>query len=130
MNRTLISLFAATCLIAGGTAVGQDEVNIGGLTRQGTVIGVDDGQVVYRTGSGDERQVALAEVQQITIEGRDDFNAGEAALAEGQFAQAAQKYAAATRTTREAWARQLIDLRRMQALDGAGPAPENCCIAR
>ena len=123
MKQAAIILCATTWLAVSGVAAG-DEINVGGLTRRGTIVGVDDGQVVYRSSGGAERTVSLAEIESISLEGQSEFNAAETALAEGQFDQAIRNYTVAGGAARDPWVRQLIDLRKMQALDGAGRLDE------
>ncbi|MHC4986573.1 MAG: hypothetical protein ACYTFO_10510, partial [Planctomycetota bacterium] len=123
MKPVAIILCAATWLAVSGVAAG-DEINVGGLMRRGTVIGVEDGQVVYRSSGGAERTVPLAEVESIALEGQSGFNAAETALADGQFDQAIRNYTLAAGEAREPWAQQLIALRKMKALEGAGRLDE------
>jgi len=123
MKRTVITV-CAVCLAVSGVAAGQDEINLGGLTRRGTLVGVNDGQIVYQSTGGAERTVSLAEVESISLNDQAEFNAAETALVAGQFDQAIRNYALASGNAREPWVQQLITLRKMKALDGAGRLPE------
>ena len=118
MSRTKI-IMGLAAILALPTVTFADKVTARGPTRQVTVTGVTDCELVYRMGAS-ESQTPLLDVKKIVLDGRDDFNAAEEAFSAGQLDQALQSYDQALRNAREPWQKDLIDIRRVQVMNGLG----------
>ncbi len=117
--RTIIVLAALATLVSGAPARG-DEILIDGRTlHRVEITAYRDGQLEYRTTSGEYGHVPLRDVRSLTLDsvtGVADFNQAEEFLLKGQPIQAVDRYERALRAARDFW-EQVVDVRLLMAAD-------------
>lgn len=83
------------------------------------ISGIQDGELAFRTASGQDSTRPLEQITQITIDGEAAFNDAEAAYIAGDFAKAADGYQKTVRATNKDW---MKDRSAQRLVDAAGKA--------
>jgi len=114
------TILLVTVLVVGAIASAADEMTINKLPyRNIRITGLRDCQVVYERNNREET-VPLADVDAIRLEREDELTQAEALAAEGKIDDALKQYLRARTAADREWVQQLIEFRRMWAINQAG----------
>ncbi len=114
----------ATILAVTTIAAGQDELTINRVPyRNVRITGMDDCQIVFEQG-GRRIIEPLASVTFIQLDREDEFNQAETLMTEGKIDDALQKYRRARIDAEREWVEDLVELRRLWAMDQGGRIDE------
>ena len=114
----------AVAAVALAQAASADSVKLAnGLTYGSvTVVGFRGGVLFFDIAEGKTISKKLTAVRRISIAGRDDFNAAEAARVAGKVDEATRLYGKARKSAKDPWLEALIAAR-IEPADGARPTP-------
>lgn len=111
----------AACAVSVGGAW-ADGVKIGGFWYDNAeIVGFEDGLILYQL-AGASRETELGKLEGLRVLDNDAVQQGEAALAEGEAAEAVELLTQAVRDARQPWAKTYAGWRLMQAQAAAGDA--------
>lgn len=84
------------------------------------IMGIDGGNLAFRTAAGQDSTRPLAQVSQLTIDGETAFNDAEAAYVADDFAKAAEGYQKTVRATSKDWIKDRSAQRLVESAGKAG----------
>ena len=103
-------------VLLGAASLQADELRVETLKYANiTIIGVEDGELIYRMQTGGESRRVINTITQITLVDRDEFNAAERALADGDVEVALKGYGRALALAEEPWLKEVIRFRQLLA---------------
>lgn len=125
ISKNTGALAAAILVMAMGIAR-ADEVWIGQsgtnpIPAPGvTIINIEAGNLVYRTPGGTQLEKPLSQMQQISVDGNDDFNGAEKSFVSGNWAAAISGYQTVLNGSPTQWISERSAMRMAQAASKAG----------
>ncbi len=115
-----IGLVLGMLLLATG-GLPADTLKVRGIDYKNVkVIGMREGRLYYRTNTGDERNVALEDLQDIQLDAYPEFQAAKQAFDKGDFASAAKTFTTLSGKVKEDYLKILVEANLVVALDRSG----------
>lgn len=129
-TRLLRSTRFAACLAVAVFGLGvcgaasADEIMRNGQWQAATIIGVEDGQLVYRNNAGGQREVPLGQIESLRLDDDETFFEALEAFGEEDYRRAERMFEEIAEQARQDWVRQYAQYYLVQALDHRGEPTE------